>query len=76
MLINIELYQNLNQKIDEIVRAANTDYIDAILTYCNNNNLEIETVGEIIAKNQVLKSKVELEAEALHFIKPQERLPI
>lgn len=76
MLINLELYRDLTEKIDEIVEMLDIDYIDAVMTYCQENNLEVETIGEIIAKNPVLKSKIELEAEALHFLKPTERLPI
>jgi hypothetical protein len=45
------------------------DYIDAILSYCNDHNLEIEAIGQIIAKNPSLKEKVEIEAGALHCLK-------
>lgn len=69
MLIQMQHFQNLSEKIDNIVTMTGTDYIDAILSYCQDYNLEIETIGQIIAKNPSLKEKVELEAGALHFLK-------
>lgn len=65
----MEAFQALNEKIDAIVEMSGVDYIDAIISYCEDHNLEIETVGHIISKNPSLKSKVEIEAEALHCLK-------
>jgi len=72
----MEHFQNLGEKIDNIVDATGIDYIDAVLSYCVTNNLEIETIGELISKDPDLKLKVELEAEHLHFLKKSDRLPI
>lgn len=66
----------LHKNIEEFVSNSGTDYIDAILHFCTVNNLEIETVGAIISKDQNLMSKLENEAEELHFIKKTARLPI
>jgi len=76
MLINLDHYQNITQKIDDMVEAHGLDYIDAVISYCENYNIEIETIGEIISKTPVLKSKIELEAQNLHFLKATEKLPI
>jgi hypothetical protein len=69
MGINLEHFQNLTEKIDAIVASSNTDYIDAIVSYCSTHNLEIETIGELISKLPGLKSKVENDAGALHCLK-------
>ena len=53
-----------------------SDYIDAILCYCEENDLEIETIGEIISKQPSLKESVAQQAEALHFLPRVDRLPI
>ena len=76
MIVSIEPFQNLTQKIDDFVAETGADYIDAVISYCERFNIEPETLGEIISKNPVLKSKIQLEAEALHFIKPADRLPL
>jgi len=67
---------SLHDSIEEIVQDSGTDYIDAILHFCTMNDLEIETVGAIIAKDLNLVSKIQTEAEELHFLPRQDQLPI
>lgn len=76
MLIQLEIYSDLASKIEAMVEENGLDYIDAVLTYCEQNDIDVEFIGELIAKNSLLKSKIEMEAENLHFIKPVTRLPI
>jgi len=76
MIIQMEQFQTIIQKIDDMVKTHNLDYIDAALWYCEKNSLEIEMVGELIARNPIMKEKISLEAEDLHFIKKEARLPI
>lgn len=75
-LIALEAFQNLGEKIDYICETTGTDIIDAVISYCEKYGLEIETIGEIISKNSNLRSKVEIEAENLHFLKKTDRLPV
>ena len=42
-------------------------YMDAIVWYCNENNIEIETTGRLISKS--LKEKIQLEATNLRMLK-------
>ena len=76
MLINLELYQNLDKKIEEMVRETGIEYIDAVISYCEINHLEVEAIAEIIQKLPNLKLKIELEAEELHYLKKTARLPV
>lgn len=76
MLISIELYQNLDKKIEEMVTETGIDYIDAVVSYCETNNLEVEAIAEIIQKLPNLKLKIEIEAEELHYLKKTVRLPV
>lgn len=75
-LINFEMYRNLDNKIEEMVQENGIDYIDAVISYCEDNNLEIESVADIIQKLPNLKLKIELEAEELHYLKKTARLPV
>ena len=56
------------QEIEKIV-LENTDisYIDAILSFCEVNNIELETVPKLITKP--LKEKLKYEAMNLNFLK-------
>jgi Phage late-transcription coactivator len=52
----------------------NTDHMDAITSYCEKNNLEIEVAATLI--NESLKSIIEGEAMELRFIPKGSRLPL
>jgi len=63
--------------IEMIVREKNIEYIDAVVYYCERNNLEIETIADIIKQNAALKSKIQAEAEGLKMVKRTgARLPV
>ena len=51
-------------------------YMDAILWYCEENQLEVESVGRLISK--ALKEKIQVEASKANLIKIPEtgKLPI
>ena len=48
-------------------------YMDAIQYYCEQNNIELETIGKLV--QGALKSKVREEAENLHFLPKPTRIP-
>lgn len=64
-------------EIESIVKSKNIEYMDAVLLYCENNNIEVETVASIIKQNSFLKTKIQLEAENLNMVRrTSARLPI
>jgi len=74
---NVKSSAEFIMEIETIVRDKNIEYIEAIILYCEKNNLEVETVATIIKQNQVIKSKVQHEAENLNMVKRgSARLPI
>jgi len=50
------------------------DHMDAIATYCEKNNLEIEVAASLI--NEALKSIIQGEAMDLRFLPRGDKLPI
>lgn len=64
------------KSIEKLSREKNIEYIDAILHYCETNNLELETAGAIIKSNVLMKSKLQEEAEKLNFLPKRNKLPI
>lgn len=64
------------EEIEKLCRDKNIEYIDAIVFWCQKNNLEVETAAYWIKKDPVMKSKVQLEAENLNVLKRGARLPI
>ena len=51
-------------------------YMDAILWYCEENKIEVETVGRLISK--ALKEKIQVECTTANLLKMPEagKLPI
>ena len=82
-LFNIEMPQSndineaLNQKfiskdkfaedIEQLVLNTNMNYIDAIVQYCEDNEIELETVGKLV--NKPLKEKIKYLATELNYMK-------
>lgn len=66
----------LIKKIDSLVKENGIDYIDAVIHYCELNNLEIETVASVIKNSSYLKSNIQIEAENLNFLPKRARLPV
>ena len=60
--------------IDEMVTKFRIPYMDAIINYCNEADINIESVAPLI--NQKLKEKVQIEAEQSNLMKPRGHLPV
>jgi len=63
--------QKFAQDIESIVKISKISYIDAIISYCEENSIEIETVPKLISKP--LKEKLKYEATKLNFLKKTSR---
>jgi hypothetical protein len=60
------------QIIEEIVKTNDDmNYIDAIVFYCEQNNLEVDSVSKLISKP--LKEKLKCDAINLNFLKRTSR---
>ena len=53
--------------IEALVLETKMSYIDAIVEYCTDNSIEIETVNKLISKP--LKEKIKCDAMELNFLK-------
>lgn len=58
-------------EIEKIVIEDNCNYIEAIVSYCEKNSIEVESVPKLISKP--LKEKVKCEAMELNFLKKTSR---
>ena len=65
------------QEIESLVQVNNDmNYIDAIIHFCEQNSIDVESVPKLISKP--LKEKIKYEASELNFLKRSSRakLPI
>jgi hypothetical protein len=65
---------NFSMMIMEIALKEKIDHMDAITSYCDRNNLEIEIAATLI--NDSLKSIIEGEAMELRFLPRGGKLPL
>ena len=65
------------QEIESLVKVNNDmNYIDAIIHFCDQNSIDVESVPKLVSKP--LKEKIKYEAQELNFLKRTSRakLPI
>ena len=58
-------------EIEKIVAEENLNYIDAIVYYCESNNLEVDSITKLMSKP--LKEKLKYDAQELNFMKKTSR---
>ena len=54
-------------KIEEIVKQKRISYMDAIVWYCEQNDIDTGSVSSLVSKS--LKEKIQIEAQNLRMIK-------
>ena len=60
------------QEIEELVRDnSDMNYIDAVLHFCEVNEIEVESVPKLLSKP--LKEKIKYEAQRLNYMKKTSR---
>ena len=75
-IINIKTPSDFVLEIEAIVKDKQCEYMDAVMIYCERNNIEVETAADLIKQNSILKAKLQYEAEMLNMMKRSNRLPI
>lgn len=61
--------------VEKLVNNYNLDYMDAVIHYCEKNNLELEAAASIIKSNAKMKAKLQSEGEVLNFLPKRAKLP-
>ena len=70
--LKVHTPEHFNAGVKELL--PHMSVLDAILAYCENNELEYETVKQLISTD--LRRMLRKEAESLNFIPKSSRLPI
>jgi hypothetical protein len=61
--------------IESMRRNGHLEYVDAVVSWCEKNGVEVEYAASIIKKDPVLKSKLQVEAEDMNIVKKTAKLP-
>jgi hypothetical protein len=62
--------------IEQLVKDHKLKYMDAIIYFCERNEVEIETVASMIRGNMRIKAILQVEGELLNFLPKTAKLPI
>ena len=69
-MINVLTTSKFSKIIMDLAQEKEISYMDAIMDYCERNNLEIESAAKLI--NQKIKKQIKEEATVLNFMKQDE----
>lgn len=64
------------KEIDKLVKNNKLNYMDAVIYFCEKNDVEIETAASMIRSNLRMKSMIQDEGEELNFLPRTAKLPI
>ena len=64
------------QEIEALVKDKKMEYIDAVIHYCNEQGIELETAASLIKSSMVMKAKIQDEAENLGYLQRSAKLPL
>lgn len=64
------------KEIDKLVRNHNLSYMDAVIHFCEKNDMEIETAAAMVKSNFRIKSQVREEGETLNLVQRKAKLPL
>lgn len=68
--------QTFYVEIEKMVCELKTDYMDAVVHYCEKNDIELETAASIIRSNGKIKAIIQNEAEDLNLLPKTAKLPL
>lgn len=67
---------NFVREIESICKNDKVDYVDAVIHFCEKNDIEIESIASLISGNALLLSRIREEAEELNYLEKTRRLPL
>jgi hypothetical protein len=63
-------------EIDRLVNNHKLSYMDAIVYFCEKNEVEIESAASMIKGNFRIKSQIQQEGELLNYLPRTAKLPV
>ena len=64
------------KEIEKLVLTRKMEYIDAVIYFCEQKGLDVESAASLIRNNSKLKASIQLEAEKLNFLPKTTQLPL
>ena len=74
VMVDVMTTAKFSEIIERTVIDKRITYLDAVIWYCEKNELEIDVAAKLL--NTTIKSKLEVEAQDLNFLAKGARLPL
>lgn len=74
MALEVLTTSKFSEIIETIVSQKKISYMDAIVWYCEREEMEIETAAKLLSA--IIKAKLETEAQELNFLPKTSKLPL
>lgn len=74
MALEVLTILKFSEKIEKIVNDKKISYMDAIVWYCEREEMEVEVAAKLL--NSGIKAKLQIEAESLNFLPKTSKLPL
>jgi hypothetical protein len=73
-MVDLETPEKIHRAIEKRL-SHGVPYIDALIEYAKERDLEIETISEIVKKSPVIKEKLRNEAQTMRLLKVKDAAP-
>jgi hypothetical protein len=73
-MLEILTTQKFSSIIEQTVQEKRLSYMDAIVWWCEKNEMEVETAAKLI--NSIIKEKIKVEAQELNYLEKSAKLPL
>lgn len=67
---------HFKKSVEALVKEHDISYMDAVVHFCEKNNIEIETAAGIIKASTKMKKKIKGEATELNLMKKKRERPV
>lgn len=73
-MVKVNTSQSFSLDIEKIVQEKNIEYMEAVVLYCSENDMEIETAAKLL--NTKIREQLEVEYASLNYLPKANTLPI
>jgi predicted metallo-beta-lactamase superfamily hydrolase len=72
-LLDTQTPEKIHHEISDKL-SKGVSYIDALVEYAKEKNVEIETIAEIVKKSSIIKEKIRTEAIKMKLVKTEQNV--
>jgi len=72
----IRTIKDFQAEVEMVMRRHSLDFLDAVLMFCEQTGMEVETAGQLIRSSAKLKALAQSEAQTMNYLPKSAQLPL